>query len=496
MVSAEGGAPAVEAEARRRLHPASLLVGPVRNAPSALLGLVALAYSGRANGGLMLAGIAALLALGGLVAWLRWSRFSYALTADAVVIESGLFNRNRRTIPYERLADIGIERGPVQRLFGLAKVTLETGAAGTDDGVLDSVGLAEAERLRETIRRRRGAAPAAAGDPAAAAAAPAPAARLVFAMDARRVAISGLFGFSLVWIAVAFGALESVGGAFGLDTLLWDMVSARAEDARAVPLRVWVRASALAAAAALVLGVVAGLARAVLRDHDFRLSDEGGRLRRARGLFTRSEAVIALPRVQLVAIDTGPLRRRFGWSRLRAQVLGGEGAAGRQDLAPLARADEVERLLALVRLPRADAAALSPVSRGHVWRTLLRRAGLPALLLAGAAAFAPPVLLAAPLLLPLIATALLDRRHHRYRAERGLLQVQRGVFGRTSWVVPVARIQAITLRRTWLQRRLGLTTVHIDTAGGAAFNGPHIHNLRPAEAHALLAELRSEAPRT
>jgi hypothetical protein len=47
-------------------------------------------------------------------------------------------------------------------------------------------------------------------------------------------------------------------------------------------------------------------------------------------------------------------------------------------------------------------------------------------------------------------TALLDRRYHRYRAERGMLQVQRGVFSRTNWLVPVTRIQAVTLRRTWI----------------------------------------------
>jgi putative membrane protein len=467
-----------------------MLVAAVRNGPSALLGIVALAYSNRANPLWVLTAATALLVLAGLLSWLRWSRFTYALTADAVVIESGLFSRNRRTIPYERLADVGIERGPAQRLLGLARVTLETGAAGANDGVLDSVRVAEAERLREVVRRRRGATIPSSGEALTHTASSSPA-DLVFAMDRQRVLISGLFSFSLVWIAVAVGALQSVGGALGLDNLLWNTLSAKAEDVRSVPLIVWARASVIAAVAALALGVVAGIARTGLRDYGFRLSDEGGRLRRARGLFTRSEVVIALPRVQLVAIDNGPLRRRFGWSRLRAQVLGGEGAAGRQDLAPLARAEEVNRLLALVRLPRLNPADLTPVSRGHVWRTLLRRAGLPALLLAGASAITPFALLAAPLLPPLIATALLDRRYHRYRAERGLLQVQRGVFGRTNWLVPVTRIQAVTLRRTWLQRRLGLSTVHVDTAGGDRFNGPNVHNLDAADALALTAKLRA-----
>jgi putative membrane protein len=478
----------------RRLHPATMLISLVRQAPSTLLAVPAfLAFGARAGLWFLLAGTVAALLAAGLFRWLEWSRFTYTLTADAVVIESGVFSRNRRTIPYERLADIGIERRPLQRLFGLAKVTLETGGAGADDGALDSILVSEAERLRHFLRSRRAAveqsAPAA--DAPDKREFPQAAGTLLFAMSTRRVLLWGLFNFSLVWIAVGLGAVQYLDGPFGLDVSpLWDTLRARSGAVRSLPLIVMIGTVAAAAFVILGAGIAAGLIRTTLREHGFTLTEEDRRLRRKRGLLTRSEAIIALPRVQLGAIDDGPIRRRLGWSRLRAQVLGGEGAGGRQDLAPFARAGEVERVLQVLRLRRVHSDELEAVSQGHVLRALLRQVGPAGLLMVAASLVTPFALLATPLLLPLLGAALLTRRHHRYQLSSDLLQVQRGVLSRTTWIAPVSRIQLISLRRSWLQRRLGLSTVLIDTAGGGRSRGPDIHDLRENTARALVDRLR------
>lgn len=490
----EGTRPDDDSCEPRRLHPATMLIALIRGTPSTLLGVPALlAVAARADLWVVLAGTAAALITAGVACWIAWSRFTYALTPDAVVIESGLIGRNRRTIPYERVADVGIERRPLQRLFGLASVTLETGGAGADEGKLDSVSVAEAERLRDALRRRRATAGQHAPmiDIATVGANVMSVGMPLFAMDMRRVLISGLFNFSLVWIAIGFGAFQYLARPLGIDQdILWEAIAARAGSVRSLSVLAWAGAVAAGAVIVAVVGVVAGLVRTTLRDHGFRLTDEGGRLRRVRGLFTRSEAIIPLPRVQLAAIDDGPLRRRFGWSRLRAQVLGGEGAGGRQDLAPLARTTEIDSLLRVLRLDRSEIEDMQPVARGHVWRALLRKVGLPALLILAASVAAPAAPLASPLLLPLLGAALLERRNHRWRLSAGSLQIRRGVIGRTTWIVPVTRIQATTLQRGWLQRRLGLATVLVDVAGGGRSIGPAIHDLRETDAWRLMISLR------
>ncbi|MGY4397488.1 putative membrane protein [Sphingomonas sp. UYAg733] len=475
----------------RRLHPATMLVSVARGAPSTFLGLPALlAVVGKMDLLLVLGAAAAVFLATAVLRWIAWRRFTYLLTDDAVVIESGVLSRNRRTIPYERMADVGIEQRPLQRLFGLATLTLETGGAGQDEGKLDSVSMAEAERLRAVLHRQRAGAVVSEAPENQADPVPAPIASLLFAMDAGRVLLSGLFNFSLVWIAVALGAVQFLAPALGIDDeTFWRAAADRTDRIGAAQTGSWVAAIATGAMLVLVLGVVAGLIRTTLRDYGFSLSDDGGRLRRVRGLLTRSETVIALPRIQLAAIDSGPLRRWLGWQRLRGQLLGGEGATGRQDLAPLARADELDRLLDALRLPRIDPVDMTQVSHRHVWRTMLRSVALPALVIAAAAFWKLEALFALPLLLPTLAIALLRRKYHRYALDGDLLQVQRGVVARTLWVVPIARIQSITLSRGWIQRRLGLASVCIDTAGAGIFAGPDIHDLRESAAAALVADL-------
>lgn len=487
-----GASPELDGEPRQ-LHPATMVITMMRGAPSTLLGVPALlAFGARADLWLVLTGAAAVFLVAAGARWIAWSRFTYTLVADAVVIESGVFSRNRRTIPYERVADVGIERRPLQRLFGLARVTLETGGAGADEGALDSVSAAEAERLRRLLCHGRASAgrdTVLSGNAEPRASTPADGA-LVFSMDRRRVLLWGLFNFSLVWIAVGFGALQYMDRSLGLDSsLLWDAVMARTGAVRAMPPTTLASAFAAVAAVILAVGVAAGLIRTTLRDHGYRLTDEGGRFRRTRGLFTRSEAIISLPRVQLVAIDDGICRRRLGWSRLRAQVLGGDGAEGRQDLAPFARTEEVDRVLRALRLTRARASELEAVARGHISRALLRRVGPIALLILAAALATPLALLATPLLALVVGATLLGHRHHRYRISSGLLQVQRGVLNRTTWIAPVSRVQVVSLRRSWLQRRLGLATVLVDTAGGARFRRPDIHDVREDRGWALVALL-------
>ncbi|MBC7986870.1 MAG: PH domain-containing protein, partial [Sphingomonadaceae bacterium] len=254
------------AVADRKLHPAALLLTFVRRLPEFVLGIPAVAYFG---GGVSMGTAIALAALGFALsmayAWLVWSRFSYGAGASEFVIESGLFARNRRAIPYERVSDVNITRPLLARLLGVAVIAIETGAGGKDEGKLECVSLDEAARLRDLIRlRKAGAAPDRA-DAAGPAAEP-----LIFAMSIGRVLLAGLFGFSLVFLAVLGGIVENVTNWLPLGELDPEryLDGRQAKLAGAVAL-----AWTLTAAALLILvGMVSGVVRAIVRDFGFRLT--------------------------------------------------------------------------------------------------------------------------------------------------------------------------------------------------------------------------------
>ncbi|HLL31815.1 MAG TPA: PH domain-containing protein, partial [Allosphingosinicella sp.] len=348
--------------ADRRLHPGTIALRFVKEAPQTLVALpAALAFSSKmgVSGALYLAAGLAIVLMA--AKWIAWRRFSYAVGPAEIVIESGILHRNRRSIPFDRVQDVDIERTFLARLFGLAKVRIETGAGGKDEGLLDSVSLAEAHRLRETVRAGATAAAAAAGDEAEP-----PASRRLFAMEPPRLVLFGLFNFSLVYIAGLFALLQTFDRFLPFD--IYDPARWVGLVDEYLPARWTFGAVAAVLLLAVALGTAAGVLRTLARDYGFRLSLEGDRFRRERGLFTRSEAVISRRQVQLAAVSGGPVRGLFGWSGLSFQTLGaGTDRGGRQSAAPFATRGEIETVLAEVpplRLPPPP--ELIRVSRRHI----------------------------------------------------------------------------------------------------------------------------------
>lgn len=462
----------------RRLHPATLVTRSLQIVPQMLGGGAAYGVAIAREGWgrvLMFAGLAGLVGIG--VALLAWWRFRYTVGANEIAIESGIFHRQRRVIPYDRVQDIAIERRMLARLFGTARVRIETGGSAADEGNLDMIALADAHALRDHIRRGRSGATA---DAPASKVAEEP---LLFAMTLGRVLYAGLFNFSLLFLAAIFAALQYADDFGFVDMEAW-FTPQRADEARGL---VDVRVTAMLIGLLLALGVIAGVARTVARDFGFRLTRSDAGLRRRRGLFTLTEVVIPLGRIQAAVIENGPVTRRLGWYKLSFQTLGADQKEGGvQVAAPFARMAELAPILAEAGLPlpppRTEFHHIPP-------RALWRWAGQYLLAAAAAAAAAlavePRVGIAAGLLLLAAIYAALRWRRHAYVLGDSALFVTDGLLRRRMWTIPFGRVQAILVSRGPLQRGLALATLLVDSAGAPLMRAPEIVDLDAGEAEAL-----------
>ena len=480
----------------RRLDPRTIVIKALPGLPSAIFAVPVMLTAAR-GGGLTLAFafvvIALLLGVTLVFSWLRWRMFTYQVLPDELVISRGVLHRTRRSIPAERIQDVSLKQGLLARLVGLAEVRIETGGGEKDEGRLDSVSLTEAHRLRALLRglgegmgggiSRDMAAPTAQDTVSPAVAEP-----ILFHLSFGRLLYFGLFNFSLVWIAAIFGATQYFGQAFdlGWDRLLdvWGMAERELASRLSLALVLGIFGGTLG------LGLMAGVIRTVLQSYDFKLTFAEGRFRYSRGLLTRTEVVVAQRQIQLGLIEHGALSGRLGWCAFKVQTLGGgDHVSGRQELAPFARLSEVEPLIALAGLPAFDPSGLRPVASWHTWGGLIGFAAVPAIILILTAILFP---LAGLLLLALpvpVAVALLRRRRHRYALAETSLQVTRGVLKQRAWIVPYGNIQSVTIRQGLLQRRMGVATVRVDTAGGSGISGPHIHDLALSDATDLVRQL-------
>jgi putative membrane protein len=471
----------------RRLHPATLLSSGLRSMPQmAAAGAGYAAVVAREGFGriLLFAALAALIAAVG--AAIGWWRFRYQVRASEIAIQSGVFHRKRRVIPFDRVQDIAIEQRLLARLFGTARVRIETGGSAADEGDLNMIALADAHRLRDRIRRWRGAhaAEGAAAEEPEVADEP-----VLFEMGLGRVLLSGIFNFSLFFLALIFAALQYLDD-FGLvDPEAW----LNPEEAEAVAGRLSLAVLLSLAALVLLLGILSGVLRTLARDYGFRLTRSEAGLRRRRGLLTLSEVVIPLRRTQVAVIRGGMLERAFGWSSLAFQTLGADPREGGvQTAAPFARPDEIEPVLAEPGFPRPP----EPASfRRLPLRAIVRRT-LPTSLLALLAGIVALLVDArfgyAAVVLAVIALgAGLRWRRHRHLIGETALFVTGGLFTKRLWIIPFEKAQAIFVTRSPLQRTLGLASLLVDTAGAPMVRTPEIVDLDAAEADALSRDLLS-----
>jgi putative membrane protein len=468
--------PAAPLSHPRRLHPAEIVLAALENLREILFAAVVGVLVGGGAGGMpplvgLLLGLGG-VALAGTVGYVRWLHTTFSVTGQALHFRRGVLSPDETSVPLGRIQAIDAAQGPVQRLFGVQELHVQTAGGGAEgEVVLRAVSDATAEELR-----------AAAGLPDA----------VTRDLPEWRLGLGALLVTAVT--APQLGViLPLVGGlAAAGDDLLFGQEGERLFDQLPHdPATIVLLALAVAGAALLLsfLGAIVAFA-------GFSLVRDGERLRIRRGLLARRAASVPLARVHAVDLVEGVLRRPFGLASVRMETAGyrSEPAAA-QTLLPLVRVRDAERLLN--EFVPALAVASAPLERAPA-RARRRYALGPAL--AGTALGAaltvalPAAWPAVPLLAGVgVAEGLLRHRSAGWREDDGRLVVRRRVLARRTLLARVDRLQEHGLRASPLQRRGGLAD--FEAAVGSGRTG-RVRHLEASVARALFERLRPRAAGT
>jgi putative membrane protein len=92
----------------------------------------------------------------GLVFTKRYlDRMSCLLTDKALKVRKGIFIRTEKTIPLEKITDMGMVQGPIMRHFGLYKLTVETAGQSAQGALVSLTGIIDAKSFREAVLNQR-----------------------------------------------------------------------------------------------------------------------------------------------------------------------------------------------------------------------------------------------------------------------------------------------------------------------------------------------------
>jgi putative membrane protein len=421
-----------------------------------------------------------ILSVPGLIgAIIKYVMFRYGLHADELVLRSGLLNRRHRVIPLARVQNVEVRQGLLQRITGVAELRVETAGTGAEaEAVLSVLAAPRAQALRAELLARRRAARTAA-TPADADAAPAAEPEAADAPEA----VAPL-------AALSTGSLVLAGATANEAGVIAAAAAGLLQFADRIPLPLLerldpsglVNGRGVAAVALLVAGVVLtflligwviSIVGAVVRYHGYTLGRTATELRKHYGLLTIHETSVPLHRVQAVRIEESLLRRPLGLATLMIETAGGTPGArgGAEAFVPLASRDQVPGMIRGI-FADLDTASLTfhpvhPRSRLRMTRrylVVLTLLWLPLMVWAWAGgdwtdAVWPALLLPVPFLL-----ATWQYHHRGFALAPGYVVARSGVLNRVTWIVPDRKLQTLHLRETPFQRRLGLTSLVVDTA--------------------------------
>jgi putative membrane protein len=239
---------------------------------------------------------------------------------------------------------------------------------------------------------------------------------------------------------------------------------------------------------------------ALLRFHGFVLAEQDGRLSMQRGLLTRVRATLPRHRIQAWTLNEGVLHRWFGRRSLRVDSAVVESGGGEKrslrELAPIATPAKVDELVASLlpsgaRWPITHWQPLHPLA----WR---RRFLLPALLVAlvsiTLAVLRTPWALCGLGLVPVLWWSARNwARHSAWSVGDGLVVFRGGWLGKYWRFAETRKLQALELRESPFDRRLGMASLHFDTAGAGGMDPSlAIPYLPVAIAHRLYEELAAQ----
>lgn len=418
----------------RRLHPLS----PLLRSGKILLGLAvglspqALSAEGATLAFVMLAVLVPLLLAGG---YLSWRRTRFTVEGAELHVMSGVLLHRERRVPLARVQAIDVVRPLVGRALGLAELRIEVVGGGQSEAPLAYLRETEAAALRlELLALAR-------GDATTEEPREAPSSQQLVTVPARALVVSALLdGRTMVPVS---------------------LVVVLAASATVLPPEALTGLGATILAFAVAAFEV--LRRRLLVEWGFAVSESTDGLVLTHGLIETRTQTVPEGRVQGVRLIRPLLWRRRGWVRVEVDVAGygGRGAQLQTStLLPVAPADLAEALVARIlgaQPPHAavEGAGLVPPPRRARWLAPISRHVL------------------------------------------GLAVDDRFVVTRTGWlrhdiaVVPLGKAQGLRLQQGPLQRRLGLATLHVDTAG-RDIHAVALHR-DLAEAQLLLVDLADRA---
>lgn len=82
-------------------------------------------------------------------------RMQCLLTERSLIVRKGIFVRVEKTVPLDKITDLGMVQGPLMRYFNIEKLTVETAGQSAQGALISLYGIRDAVDFRNTVLKQR-----------------------------------------------------------------------------------------------------------------------------------------------------------------------------------------------------------------------------------------------------------------------------------------------------------------------------------------------------
>lgn len=403
---------------------------------------------------------AGIIAFSGIYSYIYWLRYNYEVTEDSFDIRKGVFRKRNREIPLHRIQNVDITSEFTQRLLGIAQVNLETAGGGETEARLRFVSQEEAKRIQKRIRalkRDKDSQNIADKDEEA----EEEDRELIFELESKELTLLSLFTIDTRTIAGVFFFFTLFAGS------IWAFLHRLGASSTAITIL-------LIAFGVLATWIVSSF-RIFSKYYGYKLYKNDDVYEYEKGLIQRYSGSIPSEKIQVVVLDENPLKRLFNYTTVRLETAGySPGTAadrGSEALVPLATRERSINLAQSIK--SFDDFEMNSIPSRARYRYFVRYLLVLSLIFIIAVEltyltrltyiFAPLVVLIASL------GAHLKWSNKGYVGGEDNYFTMNGFWSRKTVVMPYYRIQNIISTQTILQKKWGLSTIFLDSAGNSIF---------------------------
>ncbi len=429
-------------------------------------------FQTKSDRGVIIVTIAFSIALISLIySLVAYTRYYFFIKDNELCVRSGVFRKTVLNVPFDRIQSVDFKRNLVHQFLNVVSVQIDTAGSKGSELELDAIELDRAEALREIVlvyKREKKSIPVDMDGFIP----PIPVIQeppeLILSLSYKDLIKIGISENHLRTAAIIFaffiGFADDVNQAIG-----WDVYDELENTTTAMSI-VGILATLLAIPLFICISFTITLIRTVLKYYGLKFWREGKSYKVVSGLFTRNEKSIQKSKIQVIRWITSPLKKLFGIYQVNIyQATNVDQNQDKSLVIPGCYQEQVEHTLDTI-VPEYKNAVFSShhMHPSIVILMVILFGFVPAVLFGLMAWFNDGVMQwLLTLVFPLaIWMGYLYQRKRRLKIHPDFIVSEGGIFGNSYKLIEIYKVQSVHIESSPMQRRRGLTSLNVFTAGG------------------------------